>query len=130
MAKLYQTLEQVFKMRINSNAEIIPYIKKLSEMGKFDEPKKVAALAILLDRVGKMEDDIDIEKSLSEIVTPEPENQSTPQVETVPSPSSEVPATTETSNETNPVDPEKTVSTFTPENITDPVPSTPDSTTP
>lgn len=67
--KLYQQLEQTFKMRINSNGEIIPYIKKLSEMGKFDEPKKIAAIAIILDRLGSMEDEKDIQDSLQEMTT-------------------------------------------------------------
>lgn len=89
MAKLYQILEQTFKMRINSNAEIIPYIKKLSEMGKFDEPKKVAAIAILLDRVAKLEDEADMTKSLSDIASSTINEPAMPQ-EINPSPSSEV----------------------------------------
>lgn len=64
MAKLYQQLEALFKYRCNSNSEIIPYIKKLSEAGKFDEPKKVAVFAIILDRLGKMEDEALIQESL------------------------------------------------------------------
>lgn len=64
MVKLYQQLEQLFKFRVNSNEEIIPYIKKLSEAGKFDEPKKVAVLAIILDRIGKMEDEATLQESL------------------------------------------------------------------
>lgn len=63
---LHAQLENLFKFRINSNEEIIPYIKKLSEAGKFDEPKKVAVLAIILDRLGKMEDEANIERSLEE----------------------------------------------------------------
>lgn len=138
MSKLFQLLEATFQMRINSNAEIIPYIKKLSEMGKFDEPKKIAAIAILLDRVGKLEDEAELEKSLSDIATAS--NQPTSQPETNPEPSSEITVISETPvipiiepstpSEANPSTVETTVSKFTPENITDPTPSTPDSTTP
>jgi len=101
MSKLYQTLEQVFKMRINSNSEIIPYIKKLAEMGKFDEPKKIAAIAILLDRLGKLEDDADMEKSLSDIATDTTISPSTP-AETLSSESSEVAATPQTPLQSEP----------------------------
>lgn len=94
MAKLYQILEQTFKMRINSNTEIIPYIKKLAEMGKFDEPKKIAAIAILLDRLAKLEDEADMAKSLSDLASSTINEPSTPQ-EINPSPSSEVAATEE-----------------------------------
>lgn len=62
MIKLHQQLESLLKLRINSNDEIIPYIKRLSEMGKFDEPKKVAVIALLLDRLGKLEDDAETER--------------------------------------------------------------------
>lgn len=143
MAKLYQVLEATFKMRINSNSEILPYIKKLSEMGKFDEPKKIAAIAILLDRLGKLEDEADVEKSLSDIITPETIDTSTSQIET-PGVSSDATATQETPVEpiqpdtqeqvavnpadNPPVDTTPTVSSFTPENIVDPTPTS-DSTT-
>ncbi len=59
MSKLYQELEQLFKLRIFSTEEIPAYIKKYSQMGKFDEPKKVALLALLAYRVGVIEDRLD-----------------------------------------------------------------------
>jgi len=62
--KLYIQLENLFKVRFNSNENIIPTIKKLSEMGKFDEPKKVAVLAIILDRLGEQENEALIQESL------------------------------------------------------------------
>lgn len=64
--KLHQQLEHTLKIRINSNEEIIPAIKKLSEMGKFDKPKELAMFAIILDRLGKIEDVSMIEQQLHE----------------------------------------------------------------
>lgn len=143
MVKLYQLLEQTFKFRINSNSDIIPYIKKLNEMGKFDEPKKVAAIAIILDRLGKIEDEIDTQKSLAEITespaVPQSEVQTTPPLE--PTPPEGEPAQPEAAATDTPAQPDvpptpeetptqesdNTVSEFTPENITDPKPQ--DSTT-
>lgn len=64
--KLHAQLENTLKIRINSNEEIIPGIKKLAEMGKFDKPKENALFAIILDRLGKMEDEAAIQDSLKE----------------------------------------------------------------
>lgn len=55
--KLHAQLENALKIRINSNDDIIPAIKKLMEMGKLDKPKEIAMFAIILDRLGKMEDE-------------------------------------------------------------------------
>lgn len=54
--KLFQALEQIFKLRILSNAEIPQYIRKVSAIGRFDEPKKIAVLSELLQRVAALED--------------------------------------------------------------------------
>ena len=148
-------LETLFGARFNSNAEIIATIKKLSEAGKFDEPKKVAVFAIILDRLGKMEDEELVNEALkepgiidnrewaeneeakarerfvAENVAPQPDNQPAPQIDTPPSAPSDVPATPET-----PVTPvaEPVVETppvATPETVpTPPVDTTTDVTTP
>jgi len=55
--KVYQELERIFKFRIFSNEEITPYLLKLSRMGKIDEPKKMALFTIILDRLGRIEDE-------------------------------------------------------------------------
>lgn len=123
--KLHMQLETLFGARFNSNAEIIATIKKLSEAGKFDEPKKVAVFAVILDRLGKMEDEIEQEKSLtgldpipddgvnldvvgettgnppenaviSETEANQLTNPTTPEIDTPPSASSDIPATPET----------------------------------
>ena len=108
--KLYLQLENLFKFRCNSNSDIIPYIKKLSEMGKFDEPKKVAVIAIILDRLGKLEDEAIIQESLKESVLPEiptipeppvaPETPETPIEPEVPAQTTETPAPPASATET------------------------------
>lgn len=171
--RLYQQLENLLKIRVNSNEDIIPAIKRMSEMGKFDEPKKMAVLVLLLDRLGKMEDEKLLEQSVKENTTnatlediatseelklpngstidfaqtdeeplkgvenppiesnpvetasSETSNPTTPEVETPPSASGDIAATPQeeviASND-NPVDTTPTVSSFTPENISDPTP--------
>jgi hypothetical protein len=115
--KLYQQLEATFKFRINSNAEIISYIKKLSEMGKFDEPKKVVALAIILDRLGKMEDETTIKESLkvesfSEPIVPtQTEPETSPDAQQQPETPQDAQTPIETTPETVPSD-DKTVTEF------------------
>jgi|GEM_PF-2797876 len=150
MAKLHQQLEQLFKYRCNSNEDIIPYVKKLAEAGKFDEPKKVAVFAIILDRLGKQEDEANIEASVKEAeplapvvdeptppveetpANPEPttspdvptEPEPTPPAQTAVEPTPETPAEPIVDNES--VDDgtaTATISELTPENITDPTPA-------
>ena len=55
--KISQELESLFKLRLSSNENIIPYLVNLSKLGKIDEPKKVALFMIILDRLGKIEDE-------------------------------------------------------------------------
>lgn len=55
--QVYQELEQIFKFRISSNDEVVPYLTKLSRMGKIDEPKKMALFTMIIDRLGKIEKD-------------------------------------------------------------------------
>lgn len=64
MIKLHAQLEQLLKIRINSNSEIILGLKKLSEAGKLDKPKELAMFAVILDRLGKLEDEATIQESL------------------------------------------------------------------
>lgn len=56
MSKIYQELEQIFKFRIYSNAEIPAYLKKLSLIGKIDEVKKHEIFSLILRKLGEMED--------------------------------------------------------------------------
>jgi hypothetical protein len=142
MIKLHAQLESALKIRINSNDEIILALKKLAEMGKFDKPKELAIFAIILDRLGQMEDEALIEKSLKDektketidllATTPADEPVETPAIQ----PAVEVPVepvADVTPAETTPVEPAietPTVSEFTPETVTDPTPevTTPEST--
>lgn len=71
MLRLHQQLESLFKYRINSNEEIIPFIKKLSEAGKLDGPKQTAVFAIILDRLGRLEDIAQIAPDPASFVTSE-----------------------------------------------------------
>lgn len=64
--RIYQQLENLFKLSIFSNEEIVPYLVKLTKNGKIDEPKERALLIIILDRLGKMEDE---EEAAKEIAT-------------------------------------------------------------
>lgn len=99
--KLHAQLESTLKVRINSNSEIILGLKKLSEAGKLDKPKELAMFAIILDRLGKMEDEASIEESLKNddivslaneaVIEPEadsiaPQEPATPAVEPTTSP--------------------------------------------
>lgn len=145
MIKLHQQLEQVLHIRINSNSEIVKAIKTLMELGKLDKPKEIAMMVIILDRLGKLEDDDLIEQSLKELtenkvvlpVTPPPttdpvsapvNTESTPEpVEPVKSAEDsatlstpETPTTPDVSPASEPTPESPTVSQFTPENITNP----------
>lgn len=75
--KLYKALEQIFRFRILSNAEIPAYIKKLSIAGKVDQPKVNAILTELLVRVGQLEEaqGVDISSLEDRLLTLEKENQ-------------------------------------------------------
>jgi hypothetical protein len=55
--KLYQEIESLLKFRISSNEGVVSYMLKMSRLGKLDEPKKIALLTIILDRLGRMEDE-------------------------------------------------------------------------
>lgn len=142
MIKLYQQLENVLKIRILSNEDIIPAIKKLMEMGKLDKPKEIAMFAIILDRLGKIEDEAVIEESLKGLTedstsVPQtvqtaspgvkpvltvsnytPEDTSTPETTiSVPEVASDSP---DASNITEDKLPEVTLSDFTPETVKNP----------
>lgn len=54
--KIFQMLEQTFKYRITSNKEIPVYMKRISQAGKFDEPKKNALITEILLRLAEIED--------------------------------------------------------------------------
>ena len=54
--------------RITSNEEIIPRIAEWKVSNALDEPKRIALLALILDRLGKLEDEADTQQSLSDIV--------------------------------------------------------------
>lgn len=55
MAKIHQKLEKIFSYRILSDEEIPSYIKSLSEMGKLDEPKKIALFSLIFERLTLLE---------------------------------------------------------------------------
>lgn len=127
MIKLHQQLEESLKVRINSNSEIILGIKKLTEAGRFDKPKEVALFAIILDRLGKIEDEEIARRSLQEITDTPVEIEPTPSpVETATSP--DAPQQPETTTPVqSPVantpaeDTSPTLSELTPENIANPL---------
>lgn len=54
--KLFQKIEHIFKFRIENNEEIPSYIQSLSEMGKLDEPKKIALFSLILSRLALVEE--------------------------------------------------------------------------
>lgn len=56
MAKIYSQLENLFKFRILNNSDISSYLKRLTNMGKLDEVKKIALFNIILTRLGEIED--------------------------------------------------------------------------
>lgn len=58
MAKLTDKLERIFGYRIATTDEIPTYIKRLSEMGKLDEPKKIALFTLILERIVTLEEAI------------------------------------------------------------------------
>lgn len=60
MAKIYQQVEQIFKFRILSNEEIPAYLARMSRMGKIDEIAKHEMLALILKRLGEIEDFEDV----------------------------------------------------------------------
>src|SRR5690348_11101718 len=107
MICLYVKLEQLFNARFNSNDNIIPTIKKLSESGKLDEAKKIALLAIILDTLGQMEDEKLMQESLktfeaTEIGQTATSTQNIVKVEVAPSNEAQVPPETTQQNESTP----------------------------
>jgi len=53
--KVYQKLEQLFKLRAHENTDIEEYVNTLSMSNKFDEPKKIAMFVYLLQQVDILE---------------------------------------------------------------------------
>lgn len=62
--KLYQQIGAIMNKRISSNEEIISRIADWKINNTLDEPKKIALLALVLDRLGKLEDEADMQISL------------------------------------------------------------------
>lgn len=61
--KLHQQLEQIFKFISLSKKENIPgFMKRVTELGKFDEPKKAAVLSMLCKRLADAEDVLEEQK--------------------------------------------------------------------
>jgi len=58
--KLWQSLELLTKLRVNSNQEIPQFMKRYAQMGKFDEPKKNALITELLVRMASLEEKLDL----------------------------------------------------------------------
>lgn len=56
MIPLHKFLYDLFGYRIFDNKEIDPFMKKVTRMGKLDEPKKAAILTELLKRMAALED--------------------------------------------------------------------------
>jgi len=54
--KVWQSLEAITKLRVNSNAEIPHFMKRYAESGRFDEPKKNALLVEILCRLAALEE--------------------------------------------------------------------------
>lgn len=57
MSKLHTEIENIFKFRLLSNADISEYIIRMSRMGKIDEPRKIALFNLILTRLGQLEDE-------------------------------------------------------------------------
>lgn len=58
--QLYKELEKICKLRIFSNTEIPAYLKRYSQYGKLDLVKQIELLTLVLDRVGKIEDELEV----------------------------------------------------------------------
>lgn len=54
--KLYQFLDQLFNFRILRNDDIPLYLKRMSQLGKFDQPKQVMLITELTRRVAALEE--------------------------------------------------------------------------
>ncbi len=57
--KTHEEMEKIFGTRISGPQQITGYINSLSRMGRFDEPKKVAVLSLLLRKVAELEQKFD-----------------------------------------------------------------------
>jgi len=57
MNKLATKIEAIFKFRLLDNKDIPTYLRRMSMMGKFDEVKRGELLVLILDTLGKMEED-------------------------------------------------------------------------
>lgn len=53
---LLRSLEQLFRFRLFTKEEIPAYLKRMAELGRFDEPKKIALFAELSQRVAALEE--------------------------------------------------------------------------
>lgn len=55
--KLYSQIEQIFRYRLLSNKDIPTYLKRMTNMGKVDDVKKAELFALILNRLGEIEDE-------------------------------------------------------------------------
>jgi hypothetical protein len=55
--KLYTQIEQIFRYRLLSNKDIPLYLKRMTNMGKVDDVKKAELFALILNRLGEIEDE-------------------------------------------------------------------------
>lgn len=55
--KLYSQIEQIFRYRLLSNKDIPIYLKRMTNMGKVDDVKKAELFALILNRLGEIEDE-------------------------------------------------------------------------
>lgn len=55
--KLYSQIEQIFRYRLLSNKDIPLYLKRMTNMGKVDDVKKAELFALILNRLGEIEDE-------------------------------------------------------------------------
>lgn len=78
---LHKFLYDLTGYRIFDNKEIKPFMKKLSQAGKMDEPKKLAILTELLVRVAELEQKNEI-LSVQSVVSEEGKEISSPEEKT------------------------------------------------
>jgi hypothetical protein len=85
MSKLYARIEQIFRFRLMDNSGISEYLKRMSNMGKIDDVKKIALFNLILTVLGEMEDkEEEIKIALAPVTlvkdseTPPIDNQSAP----------------------------------------------------
>jgi len=60
MSKVFSELEQIFKYRLLSNADVPSYITRMSRMGKVDEVQKIALFGLILTKLAELEDKLEV----------------------------------------------------------------------